>query len=728
MVLRALDILNGATLGPVVSGAGVVVPAPAPFSPAADSPPMDRFQTIASNMQNTARESIAQEIERIIALPIIPQPTEEQIRAVSLYYCPDGEIQLYPEQVNAMMQYHEYGGLLCPIPVGGGKTLVSVLIPNDAYNFFGKRKILLMVPPDLINQLRDVELPWYRRHISINIPFYWLAGQTAGKRMLLANSGRAGCYVVSYSILSGRQGSELLDAIKPELIVGDEIHSIASANPSARGRRFRIAIKMFGPQLVGLSGTITKKSPRDYHHLAVHTLHENCFMPRPTGIADEWAKIIDCNASSIDEFHNNAAPQPGPIKPLIEWAKKYFPDQIFPNNLIGFRSAFNIRKDTCPGVIASNGDQLGVSLRITNIDGSQQHRYSSTLDNTKSNGWKELREIVKQLVTMWVAPNGDEIDHAMHLWRWRYELEGFGFYNNLYWPEAERVAARKKLPLAEAKNILERSQAHHMLHQEYMKDLRYWIKHRAKKGMDTPFLIAGDMFHHGSDHVGPTLYKSWKTMKDAEFEGMVERDKAVVRVCDFRVKKVVEWAQKWYKDRPNKAAIIWVKNKGVAEWLREVFLEADLPMVYCPAGKMGQQNIDDRAQGNKFAIASISAHHKGRNLQYHHDAEFFAQWPREAHIAEQSLGRVHRNGQEADECQIFQSIESDFDRVLFASCINDAAYIDQTSQRQKLLYADYAEAPKILPYSVLMAWGTQATQLDAKGKRMLEDRFKGDVK
>lgn len=720
-----LDILKGKS--PTPSSRGVVIPAPLPLD---SKPVVERFRAIKSRMQNTAKDSVKQEMSRIVALPIVTRPEQKEIEAVSQYYLPDGKMTMYPEQVNAMIQYHEYGGLIAPLPVGSGKTLVSVLIANDAYCLFGKRKILLMNPPNLVDQLREIELPLYRRHCSINVPFYWLAGKgakNAHKRLLLAKSQRAGCYVVSYSILSGRQGSDIIDAIQPDLIIGDEIHSIASANPSARGRRFRDAIHKYSPQIVGLSGTITKKSPRDYHHLAVNALEANCFMPRPEGLAEEWSRYIDSSASSVDEFANNANPQLCPIKPLIDWARENFPKDEFKNNLIGFRKAYSKRLETCPGVVSPKGDRLGVSLRISNIDGKHEPEYVSKIKKEKCEGWTKLQELVSQLTNEWIAPNGDEIDHAMHMWRWRYELEGFGFYNNLFWPEAGKIVERRGVKIVEAESLLERSQEHHELHQEYLKCLRSWITHRAAKGLDTPFLIAGDMFRNGDAHVGATLYKAYSAARDAKFPEIIERDREVVRICDFRVQKIVEWSKYIQKKRPNKGAIIWVRNKGASQWLRDAFIEADLPMIYCPAGDKGKSNIEDRTQGDKFAIASMSAYHKGLNLQYHHDTEFFAQWPREAHVAEQAIGRIHRRGQEADEARVYVSIESMFDKALFAACLNDAAYMHQTMQPQKLMYADYDERPTVLPYAVLLQWGIEGLRkLDDNNQETLSDKFKGE--
>ena len=90
------------------------------------------------------------------------------------------------------------------------------------------------------------------------------------------------------------------------------------------------------------------------------------------------------------------------------------------------------------------------------------------------------------------------------------------------------------------------------------------------------------------------------------------------------------------------------------------------------------------------------------------------------------MGRVHRPGQASDETRIFGSFLSDFDRVNFAACLNDAAYIHQTTQKQKLLYADYPERPKVVPHSVLIEWGTQAKVLDAGRRRLLNDKFMGE--
>jgi len=732
------DILKSCSSGNTVSSPGVKVEVVIPplvaastgrtisaeNTPANTSAILERFQSVSSKMMATANMSVEQEVMRICNLPIIKDPTPEEIKLVTDHYVFNQSAPfnkgLFPEQVKAMMEYHDHGNILCPIKVGGGKALVSVLVSNDAYTLFGKRKILLMNPSNLVNQLRDTELPMYRKHISINVPFYWLSKENKHKRMLLAQSNRAGVYVVSYALLSRGEGAELMDAIKPDIIIGDEIHRIASARTSARNRRFKEIVKKYSPDLVSLSGTLTKKSLKDYHFIAKSTLQENCFMPRPTMVSEAWSEIIDSNASGIDEYNTNNMPQPGPIMRLVKWARKNFPEEQFEENLAGFRKAFKFRMKTCPGVIASDGEGA-VPLRISNIKLTKQETEGRP-------GWDKLQELLKTLLEDYVAPNGDEIDHAMHIWRWRYEMEGFGFYNNLFWPDPAKISQHKSISLDAAQDILDRSIEHHLLKQEYHKVLRQWIKYHAKTGMDTPFLLGGEMSRNGSIVVGGELYDAWCKQREAKFEGILERERAVVRVCDFRVNKIVEWAKAWYKKHPNKTAIVWYKNKGVGLWLRDAFMEADLPVAYCPSGDRGRQLIDDRTQGNKFAIAAASFR-EGRNLQFHHDTEFFAQWFRESDWIEQAMGRIDRAGQESDQARYFTCINSQFDKMLLASTLNDATYAHQTGSSQKLLYADWDERPQIVPSATLMEWsgGKFAPQmLDVESQKMLIEKFHGE--
>jgi hypothetical protein len=313
----------------------------------------------------------------------------------------------------------------------------------------------------------------------------------------------------------------------------------------------------------------------------------------------------------------------------------------------------------------------------------------------------------------------------MHIWRYRYELEGIGGYNNLSWPTIETIMKRRNTTEAVAKDFLDRSLLHHRLHQEYARTLRSWITYRAKKGLDTPFLLGQDMYRNGSQNVGEELFGAWRAVKDANFPEIIERDESFIRVCDFRIKKIVAWAKQKHKENPNRGAIIWFDNIGVGQWLKDAFMEADIPHQHCPAGSTGSKRINDETKKDHFAIATFNAFSEGLNIQHIFSDCHYAQWPRSATVAEQSLGRLHRPGQMEDEVVAVRSESSEFDKVLFAACLNDAAYVHQTiAGRQKLMYADYDERPQLIPYSVLCEWGAEPVQENEISRSLLEEKFK----
>jgi len=90
---------------------------------------------------------------------------------------------------------------------------------------------------------------------------------------------------------------------------------------------------------------------------------------------------------------------------------------------------------TTPGVVCSSGDDLPYSLYIKNEPIAHPEKYE---------GWDKLRELVQQLEQEWLTPNGDEIEEAMHLFRWKYWIEGAGFYTEQYWPDIDWMMRREK--------------------------------------------------------------------------------------------------------------------------------------------------------------------------------------------------------------------------------------------------------------------------------------------
>ena len=100
-----------------------------------------------------------------------------------------------------------FAGVFGSVGVGHGKTLMALLAGAAC----GAKRPLIMVPPALVSQMK-AEAEYWSLHFKFPAP-----------------------EIISYGILSTR--SEILEQIKPDLIVADEAHALRYKN-TARTRRF----------------------------------------------------------------------------------------------------------------------------------------------------------------------------------------------------------------------------------------------------------------------------------------------------------------------------------------------------------------------------------------------------------------------------------------------------------------------------------------------------------
>lgn len=586
-------------------------------------------------------------------------------------------------------------------------TGISLMIASHAHAK-GLRRIVLLVPPSVFDQLTKSDIPWWRRRVPLNVPFHLLGKRGRQARLSMARSGRRGCYVVPYSLLSTTDAVDVMEALRPELIIADEAHNLARRN-AARTKRFLHYLEARAKQgdpveLVAMSGTVTNKSVTDYHHLLVAALKAKAPVPVTQALAAEWGSILDAGASVVSEH------QAGPIMPLVRWAQKTFPGRTFRPTISDFREAYKLRLTSAPGVVATGDNEIGVSLTIANrpVTGCEW-----------APGWAKLGKLIAQVEEAFLTPNGDEIDYAIHAWKWLYELSA-GFYNELVWQTPEALAADRGIDEGAARVLLNRALDHHRAEQEYHRDLRKFLE-EAPIGLDTPMEV-GRACALRDGRVPGGLYRLWSAKRDLEFPGMPERLKRAVRVCPFKVDAAVAWAA----ERAS-GCIVWYDRIEVGAWLAEVFRESDLDPLHCPAGEderlCAVGDPERGGRGDRVVVASVNAHGTGKNLQAFQE-QLFVQWPRSAKTAEQALGRLHRNGQRADELTAHRMDTTEFDIVNFAACLNDAVYIQQTtSVRQKVVYSSYDPLPRVFSPEFLRARGAQAKVLNAEQRKMLSERF-----
>ena len=222
-----------------------------------DTKPPDALDVLAAKAKRKMHPD-RREIERILALPYSLNLTEAEAEAVShqrLLAEPYAKgFRLFAEQASAVLAYDRVGGGFFPIGVGWGKTGICVMIAEAAWKK-GQRKILMLLEPGCISQLTQTDIPFWRRHVPVSVPFINLGGLTPAQRKRRYESGRAGCYIVPYSLL-GPRGLKMLDGIDPELVIADECHNLKDRR-TGRTKAWEHVMKSGNREFVAMSGTIT---------------------------------------------------------------------------------------------------------------------------------------------------------------------------------------------------------------------------------------------------------------------------------------------------------------------------------------------------------------------------------------------------------------------------------------------------------------------------------------
>jgi len=645
------------------------------------------------------------EVRRVTNLPIRELAKEFELeklnREVLLADTFESGWRLFPIQATAVAAYREAGGLFAPIGVGQGKTLITLLIAAHAYKELHIHRSVILVPPQVYEQLFKRDIPWARKRTVLPVQFHGMAGKTKAQRAHMIEKGLIGCYVIPYSFLSTTDSVKILETIEPGLIIADEAHLLKNRT-AARTKRLMNFIRDHNPQLVCLSGTITSKGISDYSHLIRFCLGENCPLPRSPIMCQEWGAVLDSTSEPPNDDQMRV------LFPLLEWAKGIQPAEKFPATQPGLRKAYRLRLTTCPGVVSTSDSDIGTSLVFQNLPVDKPEA---------AEGFTHLEHLINQVQDKFLTPNGDEIEHAIHTYKWLYELSA-GFFNSLVWPEPEALAAREGLPVSEASSRLDRAKEHHHAAQEYAVGLREFL-HDPPKGMDTPMLVGSEISRNGGKKVGGLLAGLWRRMKDLDFEGRPNRDSITVRVCDYKIRHVVKWAQ----SLGGEGAILWVYHQEIGRWILEALLEAGLPGLECAAGEAGNRRICDPGNAGKLCVASMPAHGIGKNLQ-HFKNQCFVQWPRPAKDAEQIVGRTHRNGQSADELLVHTFHTMTWEHVLYAATLSDATYIQQTTgMRQKLIFGTHTPMPRIYSQEFLREKGLQPKPLNPEQVRFFQERF-----
>lgn len=361
--------------------------------------------------------------------------------------CRRGPAQLLPMQSALLFEVERMKGAIGALPVGCGKTLCSLLLADVLHC----QRAIILVPPDVRDQLLNVDIDRYARHFKI--PF-----------------GRF--TVVAYSQLSSPRTPDILENLDPDGIFPDEAHCLRNRQ-STRYKRFRVCVSRRPTiPIVPLSGTLTVKSVKDYSHLSDSALRENSPLPREYKQTEEWASALDVPKADFPQM------PPGALLEFCnEEEKRNIAKGEYSENEAA-RLGFRRRLVQSHGVVATSEASLGVSLIIR----------KRQIDVPK-----EVADAIRELTKTWCIED-EEIDSATTMAAYAREMS-CGFYYVWDWPEG-----KKDYEWLEARR-------------DWNRAVRNQLLRASRPGLDSPSLVALATMRGDLPKL-QGVWDAWRAVKD----------------------------------------------------------------------------------------------------------------------------------------------------------------------------------------------------------------------
>lgn len=580
---------------------------------------------------------LSADLERVLRIPRRPRPTlEEQERAAAAmterlrrrgeYTCRCAELRpgarnpcitrLLPIQGWYLQELAQRRGAAGFIAVGGGKTGIDILA---AMVVPGVRKAVLLVPPALRAQLAaDLEI--WAQHFEVP--------NTDARPY--ANDGRAHLTVVAYSEISSQSKARWLAAVKPDLIIADEMHSLKRRSAARTGRFLRFLSSDDAPDdacFVGHSGSATTKSISDYGHLLALALGEGAPVPLDAGVLGEWAAALDAATAGRPRAH------PGALRSLCRPGEPT-------------REGYRRRLVETAGVITTTDVDLPCELVLATrkpppipprVAEALAHARKGTRPDWLVDPRFRVGEGEELTDAMTVALVSRQIATGF-MYRWRY-------------PNGE--------PEELILEWFRRRQA-------WNREVRQALEN-PRDGLDTEGLLRAAGVRYLERYSGDDLpvFRTTTLRPWLEIAGKV---RPVVSTA---------WIDRWLVDD----AVAWARESTGVVWYAHTAFGIEVERVGRLArygeGKEASAAIQ-REDGSRSIVASIKTHGTGKNLQAWSRA-LVTTPPSDSGAWEQLLGRHHRQGQEADEVRFDVYLHTPEFAGAIDAASEGARYVQQTT-------------------------------------------------
>lgn len=331
--------------------------------------------------------------------------------------------ELKPVQGVALEEISQVGGLIGPIGVGHGKTLLDLLSSLAAP---GVSRGVLLVPPSLRDQLLRFDVPYYAQHWKLP--------------NIVADGFSTPCYyperpelhVLSYSTLSNAKGTAILEKINPDLIIADEAHNLRNTAATRTKRFLRYMRAHPHVRLCAWSGTLVARSLRDWAETSKLALREGSPVPTYYPDVEMWARALDPVSNTTEQY------APGCLVKLAHGSENA-------------RDAVQRRILETKGVVSS-GDKSSCNASLV-------------INAVKFPVPAEVQRSLSRLENAWELPDGRELFCTFDKYRAARTLS-LGFYHYWEWPNGESPELQREWLsargawLEECSERLKRSRAH----------------------------------------------------------------------------------------------------------------------------------------------------------------------------------------------------------------------------------------------------------------------------
>jgi len=550
-------------------------------------------------------------------------------------------MDLWPVQADALATAYEYDGLFAPIGVGHGKTLISLLLPH----VLDSDRAVLLIPPRICDQLLKADWPAFVAEFGELYEIHSLHGLTREERRDKLAKDWRGLMVFPYSLLSVKDAEDMLDMMDDaDLVIADECHYIGNQKSARTKRLQRYLIWQSEARFCCMSGTMTKRSIKDYKHLLDMSLKSRSPLPDTWIVLNEWDELL--RPDTEDMFNSMWNQRSHDVQSLVDWAQQ---NELFPYKAVTqehFRKIYAQRLHSCPGVVATSGSSVDCALSIeTQMFTHVPHDISHHIHN---------------LTDKWVTPDGNIIESALEYGRYLNQLINGFYYECFFTPDT---------PV----HVLEKAERH----TKFKKALRKFLDRRKERDFDTPFLVL-----EGLRARAPDVKRLQAVYDEAYHDGdEPKKSRREVWLSDWKLKQ----AEEWVRDLDATGGIIWYNWNLMGEKLYEYLDNLFDSVLYCPA----DCDYSNFAGSGNVLVCALRAHGTGKNLQKY-NRQLYLEWTSGAAAWEQGIGRCHRAGQEADEVRVHVSCATRAERLRFLKTLSQARYMEETGAgAQKLLYADY---------------------------------------